>query len=181
VSENALSRQDKVLLRDKIQSIQGKSKADIDTNDRYLAHYFTRLVSASLDIATREDDISSFVRVCNAYLSPSKGMSYDERQFEVEIAEGSGRTIDLSMLSSGEKQIVSIFAHLYLEDVRDQFVIIDEPELSLSVPWQKRFLTDIQESGRCGFLLAVTHSPFIYENSLTEHSIDLRRYTSVGR
>jgi len=181
VSEQALSASDKELLRQKIGSIQGMKLSDIDLNDRYLAHYFTRLMTVDVDISKREMDISSFVEVCNAYLSPAKRVIYDERTFAVGIYDDRGRPLDMKDLSSGEKQIVSIFAHLYLEDVQDQIVVIDEPELSLSVPWQKRFLSDIQNTGRCAFLFAVTHSPFIYDNHLHASSIDLRRATLVGR
>ena len=44
--------------------------------------------------------------------------------------------------------------------------MIDEPELSLSVPWQKRFLVDIHNANFCEGIVAVTHSPFIFENEL---------------
>lgn len=179
VSEDALSKEDKSLLREKISSIQGKPKQQVELNDRYLAHYFTRLMSTSDDIGERERDIVGFVNVCNAYLMPTKKLYYDEQSFSVSIRDMDGRDIDMSALSSGEKQIVSIFAHLYLEDVPNQIVVIDEPELSLSVPWQKHFLTDIQASGRCAFLLAVTHSPFIYENHLRPSATDLRKNTRV--
>lgn len=49
-------------------------------------------------------------------------------------------TIDLIQLSSGEKQIVSIFSKLYLESDEKSIIIIDEPELSLSLEWQKMLL-----------------------------------------
>jgi len=175
VSEAALSKEDKDLLRKKVKSIQGKTKTNIETNERFLAHYFSRLVSVNVDITKRERDVKSFVDVCNQYLSPAKRMVYDEAIFSVAIHDEHGTQLDLSVLSSGEKQVIAIFAHLYLDDANDQIVVIDEPELSLSVPWQKRFLTDIQDSGKCGFILAVTHSPFIYENRLRSRSTDLRR------
>lgn len=179
VSETTLSSVDKSLVLEKIKSIQGKSKSKIAANDRFLAHYVTRLVDVNDDITTREQDISSFVDVCNQYLQPSKSMQYDEIYFKVVILDERGRPIDLSVLSSGEKQVVSIFSHLYLDKTSQQIVVIDEPELSLSVPWQKRFLTDIIDSGQCDFLAAVTHSPFIYENRLRESAVDLRRRTTI--
>jgi hypothetical protein len=73
------------------------------------------------------------------------------------------------MLSSGEKQIISLFSRIYLSDRSNYFVIIDEPELSLSVSWQKRFLPDILNSGRCNGLVAVTNSPFICDNELDDY------------
>ena len=177
VSEQVLSEEDKVLLREKILDIKGKKRKDMEVNDLYLAHYFSRLMSASADISAQETEISAFVEVCNAYLSPGKRIFYDDTKFSVAILDDRDKPIDLSVLSSGEKQVVSLFSHLYLDDARGQIVIIDEPELSLSVPWQKRFLTDILDSGRCSFIFSVTHSPFIYQNRLKGSAVDLRRKT----
>jgi ABC-type Mn2+/Zn2+ transport system ATPase subunit len=179
VSEEVLSAEEKDLLKEKILSMKGKKRADMEVNDRYLAHYFSRLMSASADISAQEEDIISYISVCNAYLDPGKKMVYDDTKFTVEIIDDRGRPIDLSVLSSGEKQVVSLFSHLYLDEAQSQIVIIDEPELSLSVPWQKRFLTDILDSGHCNFILAVTHSPFIYQNRLKNTAVDLRRRTTV--
>ncbi|WP_375470149.1 AAA family ATPase [uncultured Nostoc sp.] len=77
--------------------------------------------------------------------------------------------LEMRILSSGEKQIVSLFSHIYLSEITGYFVIIDEPELSLSVPWQKRFLPDIIENSRCNGLVAVTHSPFIFQNNVLDN------------
>lgn len=177
VSEEILSKSEKSRLRTKILNMREKEQGEVETNDRYLAHYFTRLMSASADISSQEEKITSFVNVCNAYLNPSKTLRYDNTKFTVGIFGDHGQPIDLSLLSSGEKQVVSLFSHLYLDDTQDQIVIIDEPELSLSVPWQKRLLTDILASKRCSFVFSVTHSPFIYQNELRPYAIDLRLKT----
>jgi predicted ATPase len=58
------------------------------------------------------------------------------------------------------------------------FVLIDEPELSLSVPWQRRFLKDIRNGGFCSGLIAVTHSPFIYDNDLKPYAHSLGEFIS---
>lgn len=179
VNEKTLPNEDKELLRKKVKDIQGKKKADIDVHDRFLAHYFNRLVSTNSEITARERDIASFVDVCNAYLNPRKRMVYDEIAFKIQILDERGGDIDLSLLSSGEKQVVSLFSHLYLDDAVGQVVVIDEPELSLSVPWQQRFLTDILASEKCSFIVAVTHSPFIYQNDLKPSAFDLRRKTKI--
>ncbi|MGY1530217.1 AAA family ATPase [Luteimonas sp. A649] len=180
VDETALPAKDKSLLLKKVKQIQQKKKSSLALSDKFLAHYFSRLVAVNVEIGERERDITSFVQVCNAYLNPSKKMVYDEIKFSIRTEDESGKRIELAALSSGEKQIVSIFSHLYLDDAVNQVVIIDEPELSLSVPWQKRFLIDIMRSGKCSMLLAVTHSPFIYEQELRESAVDLRRATTIA-
>jgi predicted ATPase len=181
VGEYQLSDNDKKLLRSKIKSLQGRSKSDVSHHDRFMAHYFSRLMEINVDITKRELGIKTFVDVCNNYLRPQKKMVYNEMDLNIIIIDQSNAVLDLNVLSSGEKQVIAIFARLYLDSAEDQIVIIDEPELSLSVPWQKRFLTDIADSGKCGFLLAVTHSPFIYDNRLRPHSVDLRRRIKRAR
>lgn len=83
----------------------------------------------------------------------------------------------MKCLSSGEKQIVSIFSQLYLELDCKSLILFDEPELSLSLYWQQMLLPDIMESNKCMFMLAVTHSPFIYDNALRDSAVALSVYS----
>lgn len=63
-------------------------------------------------------------------------------------------------LSAGEKQMLSFIA--YNAFCRDSIVIIDEPELSLHVDWQRQlFPTLLSQQSSNQFIIA-THSPFIY-------------------
>ena len=59
--------------------------------------------------------------------------------------------------------------------------MIDEPELSLSVPWQRQFLVDIKQGDFCSGLIAVTHSPFIYENDLDKYAHSLGEFLTAGK
>ena len=85
-------------------------------------------------------------------------------------------TIWRTKLSSGEKQIVSLFSHLYLSHQNNYIVLIDEPEMSLSVKWQRMFLQDVRKGGFCYGLIAVTHSPFIFENELDRYAHGLEEF-----
>lgn len=107
-----------------------------------------------------------FKDTCNHYLS-EKQFVYNESAIDLHIESSHNQEkLDLECLSSGEKQIVSLFAKLFL-DVENTFImLLDEPELSLSVLWQEKLLPDILRSQKCNFMLAVTHSPFIYDNEL---------------
>jgi hypothetical protein len=59
-------------------------------------------------------------------------------------------------------------------------VQIDEPERSLSVPWQKEFLVDMLRTGYGSALFAVTHSPFIYENELDSYARSVEEFRSAS-
>ena len=65
---------------------------------------------------------------------------------------------------------------MYLENINEYFIIIDEPELSLSVEWQRHFLEDISKGNFCKGLFAVTHSPFIFDNSLDKYAHSMEEF-----
>jgi predicted ATPase len=128
------------------------------------------LLSKLLEIYDKQREVENavvqFVEIVNKYLV-DKELRYDPSAVSVQIFnKRNGRQIELDRLSSGEKQLVSLFSHLYLGGEQKRFVLFDEPELSLSIDWQKELLPDIIRSNRCAFLLAATHSPFIYNNVL---------------
>ena len=79
-------------------------------------------------------------------------------------------------MSSGEKQIVSLFSKIFFEDYKKLIILFDEPELSLSIDWQSQLLPDIVQSKKCSFLLTVTHSPFIFKNELDKYAIGMNVY-----
>ena len=69
-----------------------------------------------------------------------------------------------------------MFSYMYLSENQNYFIIIDEPELSLSVKWQKCFLADVNNGNFCSGILAVTHSPFIYENDLQAYAHGINEF-----
>ena len=69
-------------------------------------------------------------------------------------------SVNSDALSAGEKQMLSFIA--YNAFYKDAIFIIDEPELSLHVDWQRQlFPTLLGQEASNQFVIA-THSPFIY-------------------
>ena len=126
--------------------------------------------------------IKTFRDVCNKYLI-NKEVFYDESAIKIYIkSKITKKPIDLKNLSSGEKQIISIFEKIYLSQEEKKFIVLfDEPELSLSINWQKQLLPDIVNSNKCDFLLAVTHSPFVFDNELDQYAVGLNEYFSLSK
>lgn len=74
-----------------------------------------------------------------------------------------GTPLKLEALSSGEQHELVLHYDLLFRVAPNTLVLIDEPELSLHVAWQKRFLPDLLEivdTARFDVVIA-THSPFI--------------------
>lgn len=159
-----------------------RSADDPTEHKKIIYHYFLKLLGFQQSLQENEKQISAFCDLCSKYIV-DKRFVYDSPTFSFSIVPKNmtqnERTIGLSDLSSGEKQIVSLFSHLYLSGQQNFFVLIDEPELSLSVPWQRRFLTDIRAGQFCKGLVAVTHSPFIYDNDLRTYTHSLGEFVSI--
>jgi predicted ATPase len=181
IPDETLPQTDKNRLKQKITRF---ALASYEPNDNIIAHFLLKLLALYEEQQKNESDVREFVEICNVYLT-DKRLKYDNSKYEVAIelkdedvsTPEQRENLKLSMLSSGEKQIISLFSHIYLSSGRRFFVIIDEPELSLSVGWQRRFLPDILNTGRCDGLIAVTHSPFIWENDLGQYVHSLPELT----
>lgn len=72
-------------------------------------------------------------------------------------------TLPLQQLSSGEQHQIVLLYELIFKSEKNTIILIDEPEISLHVAWQKDFLSDLKEITtlkEMTFIIA-THSPTI--------------------
>ena len=176
VRDQLFSEADKKKLKNTIERL--KDRKDIKDTDKVTLQVLVRLLELHKFQNVNESSFVEFVKICNMYLR-DKDLSFDNTDFSYEIRTkdpDNPKKIELSMLSSGEKQIVSLFSHMYLSEKQRFLVMIDEPELSLSVPWQRKFLPDIMNTGKCDGLIAVTHSPFVYQNELKPFARDIKEF-----
>lgn len=114
-------------------------------------------------------DISNYLEVANSFLKHSgKILKFSPSDLELyfdisgkEKNEGdSARSV--RELSSGERQILIVLTYLAFISGNESIFVVDEPELSLHVTWQRRLvsaLTRLRPEG-CQIILA-THSPEI--------------------
>lgn len=142
-------------------------------NKRDLVFFLTKLIDIYYQQRDLDNSIKNFSNVCNKYLVGKK-LTFNESLVQLDIIRTKNdQPVKMNQLSSGEKQIVSIFSKIYLEQHEKIIVLFDEPELSLSIEWQKMLLSHIVDSNKCDFLLAVTHSPFIFTNELKKYAIGM--------
>lgn len=74
-----------------------------------------------------------------------------------------GQSLPLASLSSGEQQELVLHYDLLFRVPSNTIVLIDEPELSLHVAWQKKFLPDLLKIVSLSNFdaLVATHSPYV--------------------
>ncbi len=152
-------------------------------NAPYLNYFLDQLYNVYKSLEQYDTAIKKFRDVCNRYLRDKK-FYYDESRVALDIyrcdkdvcALTKDTIVDLNNLSSGEKQIVSLFAQIYLDLDKEFIMLLDEPELSLSVFWQEHLLEDIVASGKCKFLMVATHSPFMFRKTMKEYVVGLQEF-----
>ena len=111
--------------------------------------------------------------ILNSRLSFKKIVISKEKGIEI-LAEDTNREIKLNSLSSGERQEILIFYYLIFEAESSILLLIDEPEISLHVTWQRKFIDDLLkviEDKKINVIIS-THSPQIIGNH-QEKQIDL--------
>ncbi|MCY3780792.1 MAG: AAA family ATPase [Chloroflexi bacterium] len=159
--------------QDRIKAVVATAglRVDIETEDNDLEHY----------IETRDwrEDFARHIAQRRSYYDTmlNEKVLYEEiinerflfKAFEIDAEVGlrfvsvSGGPIECENLSSGEQQLLVLYYQLLFETQPDTLVMIDEPELSMNVVWQRNFLKDLQriiELRKFDVLIA-THSPMI--------------------
>ncbi|MBF0336950.1 MAG: AAA family ATPase [Nitrospirae bacterium] len=94
-----------------------------------------------------------------------KSMSID-RENGFTFKTSNGKPLQLKYLSSGEQHELVITYELLFEVSPNSLILIDEPEISLHIEWQYKFLSDLKEiANLLNFdVLIATHSPDIIKD-----------------
>jgi predicted ATP-binding protein involved in virulence len=87
------------------------------------------------------------------------------RSTVVKNIDGKYATIPSSKLSSGEQNELILFYKLIFNSNENDMILIDEPELSLHISWQNKFIKDLKEVTSINdvSIVIATHSPDIID------------------
>lgn len=108
------------------------------------------------------DKLQLFTSILNDRRFTFKSVKVDrEKGFYFETS--TGKSLELSELSSGEQHEVVLLYELIFNVQENILVLIDEPEISLHVTWQKAFLDDLLRIVKIQNIQVIiaTHSPAI--------------------
>jgi predicted ATP-dependent endonuclease of OLD family/ribosome-associated protein YbcJ (S4-like RNA binding protein) len=92
---------------------------------------------------------------------------FDEKAFHF-LKTGLQTPILPKDLSSGEKQILIILLTTLLSDRKEYIFLLDEPEISLHIDWQRTLIKNIRQINPYGQIIIATHSPTVYYQGWTE-------------
>ncbi|AFY44838.1 AAA family ATPase [Nostoc sp. PCC 7107] len=146
----------------------------------FLSIYYDSLEKIATKLKEEYFNIDKFLSAVNSFLESKKLTIFRGIQKEdntlIKIIFDDGSILNglgLDTLSSGERQIVTIlYAATYMSD--EKLIMIDEPEISLHIDWQRNLLKKMSEQLHERQVIACTHSPMIptdYDDYLREIGI----------
>jgi predicted ATP-binding protein involved in virulence len=142
------------------------TKQDVTEYNKETANVLTVYLEDSENKLRVYDDLLSkielFVNILNEKRFAFKSIVINgTKGFYFQLSNG--QQLNLTDLSSGEQQEVVLLYELLFKTNPNTLILIDEPEISLHVIWQKAFIQDLQRIAKMkqiSFLVA-THSPQI--------------------
>ena len=84
-----------------------------------------------------------------------------------------GKRSSFNVLSSGERHIVTLLFSVTHMSNTNGIVLVDEPELSLHIDWQKIILRELMSQIKQKQVLVCTHSPDVISDYF-EHLIEMK-------
>ena len=124
---------------------------------------------------TRASD--EFLGSINRFISDNGKFAHFLPDSELAIGLPNGQQINGDQLSSGELQLLILFTFLYFgfDSMDQEFpVLVDEPEMSLHLAWQNRYVDSVKAANPHAQFLIATHSPEI-TGLLVDAAIDISR------
>lgn len=150
-------------LIDQQKNIPLPSKNLEDTEKRVLSLYLQDVNKKLSVFDDLQSKIQIFLDIVAKKLRTKKFSVNRNDGFSIESLHRPGESLHPTQLSSGEQHQIVLFYELIFKADRNSFFLVDEPEISLHIDWQRSFLNDINKISKLGdrsFLIA-THSPQI--------------------
>ncbi len=109
--------------------------------------------------------INKLMEVYNEYIGPDKYLVISEESAEVHFVK-SNDVHKIEALSSGEKHLLVLLTIFVIEGYNRNLFMVDEPEISLNMEWQRKLLPLLSELAPNSEIILASHSPSIaHDNS----------------
>ncbi|MGV3525085.1 MAG: AAA family ATPase [Candidatus Sericytochromatia bacterium] len=102
--------------------------------------------------------INTLLETFNNYLIGNKKLVINKRDIFVDI---NGEKHPVNVLSSGERHILTFLSLVVIEGENRNFLIIDEPEISLNIKWQRTLMELLKKLVPNTQIIVASHSPLI--------------------
>ncbi|MEJ6466775.1 AAA family ATPase [Fusobacterium ulcerans] len=120
------------------------------------------------DKENKRQKLSMIEKILNNFFKENEKMIKINPKGEIIILKYSEDSknpnkVDIEDMSSGEKQLLTLFSHFIIKnDIKvKKIFLIDEPEISLHLSWQSKFCSSLMDINSEDQYILATHSPEI--------------------
>ncbi len=126
-----------------LRGIKAAKNADIVIVNHVLNPYLESLERKLAALSIIHKKIDSFISIINSFLT-NKYLSYGLHS-GFDILTRSGTRLRPKHLSSGERHLLLLFCNSIVASDHPSIMIIDEPEISLNIKWQRKLVSALLE------------------------------------
>lgn len=116
--------------------------------------------------------VNRLEKIFNEYIGPEKYMQITEDGVIVKF-HSSCETHKIGALSSGERHLLVLLTIFVIEGDRRHLFMVDEPEISLNLVWQRKLLPLLSELAPNAEIIVASHSPSIAKEN-SNYLVELR-------
>ena len=145
-----------------LQNIDKTQKSKIGVVQAILTPYIETLNNKMMALNDLMEILSYLLESLSSYLH--------EKTISFSVSDGfsirhvkNGEQVSFECLSSGEKQLLILFSKVIRNSSKCSFIIIDEPEISLNIKWQRMLMNTLN------FFVSDNHAQFI----IATHSFEI--------
>ena len=173
-------------LKDKAELIQIEfdlilEKYALKSDEKSLKDLKKQLVQKNNRINEIYKEKDLFINKLNElFLSSKKSIKLDENNSILFYFNDNDKdTLSPFKLSSGEKQMLIIMLTVVLMENNHTILLMDEPEISLHVEWQQKFIDTLLELNDNLQLIIATHSPAMVSKGYRNNIIKLENFSII--
>ena len=116
--------------------------------------------------------VNRLEEIFNEYIGPEKYLQITEEEVIVRF-HSSEETHKIEALSSGERHLLVLLTIFIIEGNRRHLFMVDEPEISLNMLWQRKLLPLLSELAPNAEIIVASHSPSVAKAN-SNYLVELR-------
>ncbi|WP_180937263.1 AAA family ATPase [Vibrio fluvialis] len=170
-SRSAIQEHEAHLNKRFVQEVN-RLRSDNDTD------FITKLMESKeyLSIIEQQSRLEVVINKINKYFESTNKRVVRDSSDKITLANVSGEEeeiISWQLLSRGEKTLIYLFLSVYYYKDRVATFLLDEPEISFHVKWQKNLIRDLSEIAPDNQFIITTHSPSLVKNGWLSNCLEL--------
>ncbi len=145
-----------------VDDINENNFEDICASNNLIA---SLLIKMTEELENEKQFISSInmvIELFNNFVQKGKSLVIEENKLTVKVGN---RKHSLSDLSSGERHLLTFLSLIIIDANERDFLIIDEPELSLNIDWQRKLLPLLNHLAPLTQIIVASHSPSLAKSN----------------